>query len=83
VFAVNRDLDEPAALSVGLRAFPGYRLVEHLTISDDDIYAVNTLEQPDRVTPSSRVVSGVPGDSVEVILPAVSWNVLRFERTTP
>ena len=82
VFAVNRDLDEEVAFSVGLRAFPGYRLVEHLTISDDDIHAVNTLEQPDRFTPSSRVVSGEADDSVEVVLPTVSWNVLRFERTT-
>ena len=69
-------------MTIGLRAFPGYRLVEHLTISDDDIYAVNTLERPDRVAPSSRVVSGEPGDLVDVALPAVSWNVLRFQRTT-
>ena len=42
VFAVNRDQNEEVALSIGLRAFPGYRVVEHLVLTDGDPHALNT-----------------------------------------
>ena len=78
LFAVNRSLTESASLLVSLTAFPGYRIVEHLALTDDDLAATNTAENPDRITP--RAVDNPrhgPG-TVEVDLPRVSWNVIRL-----
>lgn len=52
LFAINRAQHEPLELSVDLRAFPGYRLIEHSVLADPDIRAVNTEQQPDRVHPA-------------------------------
>jgi alpha-L-arabinofuranosidase len=78
VFAVNRHREEQVGLTVGLRAFPGYRVVEHLLLADDDLDAVNTRDHPDRVTPSIGARPSMDGASLEVVLPPVSWNVLRM-----
>ena len=83
VFAVNRDQNEGVALSIGLRAFPRYRVVEHLVLTDDDPHAVNTQHQPDRVTPETRTAVHEQGDTVEVALPSLSWNVVRLRQDSP
>lgn len=79
VFAVNRHFEEQVGLTVGLRAFPGYRVVEHLLLADDDLDAANTRDRPDRVTPSIGATPSMDGGSLDVVLPPVSWNVLRME----
>ena len=66
VFAINRSMDEPSALDLP----PGYRIVEHITLSDPDPSAANTGDQPERVVPRAATQSGV--------LPALSWNVLHL-----
>ena len=78
VFAVNRSPQEQVGLSVGLRAFPGHRVVEHLVLADDDVRAQNTAEQPDRVTPRTLDPPQVDDGAVTAVLPPVSWNVLRL-----
>jgi alpha-N-arabinofuranosidase len=81
IFVVNRSQAEGVALAIGLRAFSQHRLVEHVVIADEDFRAVNTQDNPDRVTP--RAVGGADqdGDILRVVLPPVSWNVIRLART--
>ncbi|MEV6107408.1 alpha-N-arabinofuranosidase [Streptomyces sp. NPDC051940] len=81
VLAVNRDPREPLLLEASLRGLPdGYRVVEHLLLSDDDHDAANTAAEPDRVVP--RPVSGtsVAGGVLTAWLPPVSWSVVRLVR---
>jgi alpha-N-arabinofuranosidase len=80
VFAVNRREDEPVELLIGHRAFSGYRLVEHLQLADDDVRAVNTEVQPDRVRPTTSSGHEGDGETTRVRLRPVSWNVIRFAR---
>ena len=77
---INRDQNEDVALSIGLRAFPGYRVVEHLVLTDDDPHALNTEDEPNRVKPETRTAFQEQGDSVELALPSLSWNVIRLRR---
>ena len=79
VFAVNRHREEQVRLTVGMRAFPGYRLIQHVVLADDDLDAANTRDQPDRVTPRIGPSPSTGGASFEVVLPPMSWNVLRME----
>lgn len=78
VFAVNRHTDEAVELAIGHRAFAGYDVAEHIVLADDDVYATNTEEHPGRVSPAHEV--GTPSDNgtAHVVLPPVSWNVVRL-----
>ncbi|MDQ3855982.1 MAG: alpha-N-arabinofuranosidase [Chloroflexota bacterium] len=78
VFAVNRDQSEPLQVEGDLRALPGYRVVEHLVLRDDDPKATNTLEQPDRVVPHSGGDARASEGRLSAALPPLSWNVIRL-----
>lgn len=80
VLAVNRHLTDDLVLDVELRSFGSARLIEHLAMESDDLNAVNTADQPDRVTPKTQAGSvEADGASFKARLPKASWNVLRFK----
>ena len=78
VFCVNRDLSEPCLLDLDLRSFGKMKMSEHLLLHHDDVKAVNTEEQPDNVVPVSIPVTPAEGERAQIVLPPLSWNVLRF-----
>lgn len=80
LFAVNRG-EQALVLDVDLRAFPGRLLAKHIVIADDDIRAVNTREQPDRVIPRDGTGDAVVEGMLRVELPAVSWSCIRLSPT--
>ena len=51
IFAVNKDLNEDLEVSCDLRQFSDYSVVEHIVLTDDDMKAVNTESDPNRVAP--------------------------------
>lgn len=80
LFAVNRDLENAMPLEADLRAFPGYRVVEHITLSHPDLKATNTLDNPDVVTPKANGDATVADGKLTATLPVASWNVVRLAR---
>ena len=80
VFCVNRDLAEDCMLALDLRSFGDLRTRDHLLLHHDDVKAVNTEADPRQVCPSSLPTAAVDGGRAQIRLPALSWNVLRFER---
>jgi alpha-N-arabinofuranosidase len=76
VFAVNRSADGPLSLEIDARSLGGRRIVEATTLTDADVYARNTADDPDRVAP--RPNADVEHDPLRVLLPPVSWNVIRL-----
>ena len=42
IFAVNKSLDEDMEVSCDLRQFEGYKVAEHIVLTNDDLKAVNT-----------------------------------------
>ena len=79
IFAVNRDPDEDLELSTDLRDFGSLRVKEHLVLHHDDVKAVNTEENPDNVTPMCGDPGQMDGGRLNILLPALSWNVLRLQ----
>lgn len=73
LFCVNRSMDEDAQLELDFRAFDGLKLNQHILLHHDDVKAVNTADDPDNVKPVELPLR----DSI--VLPALSWNVLRFK----
>lgn len=76
VFAVNRGNTETVDLDIVLRGDLMAATVTATTLSDDDVYAANTLSAPERVTPQANDTAAISGSSVTVSLPPVSWTVI-------
>ncbi|RKS77385.1 alpha-N-arabinofuranosidase [Motilibacter peucedani] len=79
VFAVNRDQTTPVTLDLDLRGMTGLARGSHTCLSDDDPEAVNSAEQPDRVVPRDAGSISLDGGRAQVVLPPLSWNMLRLE----
>ncbi len=79
VFVVNRDPAEPVSFSTGLRSFGDVSLVEATLIGDDDLFAVNTVDEPDRVTPKPHPSAAVDGTTLRAELPAASWSMFVLQ----
>ena len=80
LFAVNRDLNEDIELSADLRAFGDLRVAEHIVLHHDDLKAVNTEDAPDTVSPAQGAPGTLDGGRLSVVLPRLSWNVIRLVR---
>ena len=80
IFAVNKDLKEDITLSLVLRQFAAFRVIEHVTMQDEDLYAVNTEENPNRIIPAICTESGVENNSLKAVLKHKSWNMIRLGR---
>ena len=79
VFCVNRDLSEECLLSLDLRSFGALEMTEHIVLHHSDVHAINTEEKPDEVVPVQIPVRPVPVERPQILLPPLSWNVLRFK----
>ncbi len=78
LFAVNKDLTEDIALTMELRQFAGYHILEHQVLTCDDLYAVNTEENPNRVVPVQSQDSAVEEGTLKAMLKHTSWNMIRL-----
>ena len=78
VFAVNKSLSEDISLTMDLRQFAGYRVIEHQILHDEDLYAVNTEEEPDRIVPAAAEGAAVEGGTLTAPLKHKSWNMIRL-----
>jgi alpha-N-arabinofuranosidase len=78
IFLVNRSQDAEIAVTVDIATLGSVTVLSAETLSDDDVTAKNTLEDPDRVglTPNA---SASAGDGVmAVTLPPVSWTAIEL-----
>ena len=46
----------------------------------DDVKAVNTEANPDNVTPAAGKGGVIDGGKMSIVLPALSWNVIRLSK---
>ena len=80
VFVVNRSLDQTFPLECDLRGFTGYRVIQHLTMTNADLKACNTLDQPTHVIPDANGNAHVDQGILLASLSPLSWNVIRLEK---
>lgn len=77
VFAVNRSATEPMTLTLDVGDLATAGPFTHTALSDTDPFAVNTADDPDRVTSRTQAPPRTDGRAVVADLPPMSWNVLR------
>ena len=80
LFAVNRDTDNPLALEGDLRGLGMSRVVEHIVMECDDLKAINSAADPNRVAPHSKGSAKIDGGRLIAQLPKLSWNVIRLAK---
>ena len=77
IFAINRGEEE-----VLLECCPGgytcNNQPEHIALWDEDKFAVNTVDNPDRVTPKIQADITCEDNIVTAKLKPLSWNVIRI-----
>ena len=78
VFAVNKDLNSDIPVTMDLRQFGEWDVLEHMVMHDEDLYAVNTEAEPDRVVPSAGGDARNVGGTLECVLQHKSWNMIRL-----
>ena len=81
LFAVNRSTTDPLSVSVDARSLGSVRLLDCHTLAESDIYRTNTAQEA-AVAPRPNQDVRVDGGRAEVVLPPVSWTVLRLARTS-
>ncbi len=79
IFAVNKNLEEDMEVTCDLRQFNGYQIVEHLVLFHEDLKAVNTQADPDRVSPERAGISKVENGIFYTVFIKHSWNVVRLK----
>ena len=78
IFLVNRSLDSDTPVTIDLRALGDVAITETHTVSDADIYAKNTLDDQNRVTPFGNDTASIDGGTLTVTLPPVSWTAIAL-----
>lgn len=78
VFLVNRSTSEEAEVTVDVSRLGDVSILDAQTLADDDVYAKNTLEQPDRVGLSRNASAVLDDGTLTITLPAVSWTALSI-----
>lgn len=79
VFLVNRSETEPTTVTIDVAALGEVGVLETHTLADDeDVYARNTLEQPERVTVRVNDSAQIRDGELHVTLPPVSWTAIAL-----
>jgi len=78
VFLVNRSTTEAITVTVDIAGLGDVSVLETHTLSDDDVYAKNTLDDPERVTVHGNDSVRVDGGELTVTLPPVSWTAIAL-----
>ncbi|OUM40211.1 arabinosylfuranosidase ArfA [Arthrobacter sedimenti] len=78
VFLVNRSQTEETTVTIDIAALDGFSTVDAQSLYDTDVYAKNTLEEPERVTMKTNTSAKLDGNAVTITLPPVSWTAVSL-----
>ncbi len=79
LFLVNRSPDQTIALGGKLAGLEHLRLVSHTELHHQDLKAINSEKNPDKVAPTEKPVKPGRAGALDTAIGPLSWNVLRFE----
>lgn len=80
LFLVNRHPESAVELTLDLGSVQPATVASATVLSDDDVHAVNTSAEPNRVRPEPLNGVEVVGTSIGIRLPSVSWAMVRLEQ---
>jgi len=78
VFLVNRDEKRPLTITIDAASLHASRILESLTLADDDCYARNTIDDRERVGLQPNRTGTVDDGVITITLPPVSWTAVSL-----
>ncbi|WP_342363665.1 alpha-N-arabinofuranosidase [Terrarubrum flagellatum] len=78
LFLLNRDLKQEMETKIDARGFGRLSVAEATELRDDDLKAINSKSQPERVKPAPLAGVSVDGGHISARLKPASWNVIRL-----
>ena len=78
LFLVNRDQTEAHEVHIDISALSGLTVKESVSLWDEELYAKNTLEDPERVALKPNDSAVIDGHRLTVTLPPVSWTAISI-----
>ncbi|RXZ72292.1 alpha-N-arabinofuranosidase [Agromyces albus] len=78
VFLVNRSQGEPISVTIDVSALGEITVLDAQTLADDDVYAKNTLDEPERVALRANDSAELAEGQLTLVLPAVSWTAVSL-----
>ncbi len=80
IFAVNRHLQDVLTLQCDLGNFEGYSVIEHIALENENLFATNTVQNPNNVVPIKKSLGQQDGRLLVTELQPASWNVIRLRK---
>ncbi|MCL2595367.1 MAG: alpha-N-arabinofuranosidase [Promicromonosporaceae bacterium] len=81
IFVVNRSPDEELLLDSDLRAFPGLRVIEAVTLHSPDHTWAATADDATSVVPQANTSALLADGRLGAALPPISWSMIRLKPT--
>ncbi|MCL6591486.1 MAG: alpha-N-arabinofuranosidase [Firmicutes bacterium] len=78
IFMVNYNQDDDIEVLMDFRSFRNVKLIEHSVIKEDNMFAMNTYSEPNKVIPKKLNLNSFSGSIMHIVLPKLSWNMLRL-----
>ncbi|WP_017612838.1 arabinosylfuranosidase ArfA [Nocardiopsis salina] len=78
LYAVNRSVGTPLTLSADLRTLAPFSVAQARVLAEDDPYAVNTMDDPDRVALREAEDIELEHGRLTAVLPPVSWTAVTL-----
>ncbi|MET1016485.1 MAG: alpha-N-arabinofuranosidase [Leifsonia flava] len=78
VFLVNRSQTEAITVTVDIGGLGAVGILETHTLADDDLTAVNTVQDPERVGVHANDSAAIDGRELVITLPPVSWTAISL-----
>jgi alpha-L-arabinofuranosidase len=80
VFLVNRSEQESTTVTVDVGRLGALTIAETHTLADDDVFAANTLDAPERVAPAANASARLADGVLTIEVPPVSWTAVALTR---
>lgn len=77
---INRAIEDDIEVSLDVRGFEGYKLVEHIEMYTDDLEMGNSFEDPDVIKPTQNIDTKMDNGKVTSLAKKLSWNVIRLTK---
>jgi len=78
VFLVNRSQTDEVTVTIDVSGLEQSAVISAQTLSDSDVYAKNTLEQPERVGLKANDSIELNEGAITITLPPVSWTAISL-----
>ncbi|CAH0319780.1 Intracellular exo-alpha-(1-_5)-L-arabinofuranosidase [Peribacillus simplex] len=72
-------MEEDILLNCDFKLFGEFEIIEHIALENKDCYAVNTLYEPNKVTPIKKTIPNYTAMDLNFSLGKLSWNMIRLK----